>query len=91
MVFREWRPLTREGKQLTALWANFQLPDGEAVINIGHDITAQRMAEDALRESALMLARSEEIAHIGSWKYEVAANRLAWSDESLSHLRSGAA
>ena len=47
-IFREWHPLTKDGKELAVLWANFLLPDG-TVINIGHDITDRRKAEEALR------------------------------------------
>ena len=43
--FREWHPHTKEGKVLTILWANFKLYDG-TVINIGHDITQRKKAEE---------------------------------------------
>ncbi len=38
-------------------------------------------AEVALRENVELLARSQQIAHLGSWKLDVPANRLHWSDE----------
>ncbi len=34
-----------------------------------------------LHESEALLARSQQIAHIGSWKLDLSANQLAWSDE----------
>lgn len=43
-IFREWHPVTKEGEELTVLWANFQLPGGE-VINVGHDISDRRRLE----------------------------------------------
>jgi PAS domain S-box-containing protein len=45
--FKEWHPMTREGKVLTVLWANFLLPEG-SIINIGHDITERKHYEDVL-------------------------------------------
>jgi len=47
------------------------------------DITQRKKAEEALRESEKRHERSQEIAHLGSWELEVAANRLTWSDETF--------
>ena len=49
-VFRERRPMTKDGSELLMLWADFRLPD-ETVISMGYDITENRKAEEALRES----------------------------------------
>lgn len=46
-VFREWRPLAKNGTERVTLWANFQLPDG-TVINLGQDITERKRAEEKL-------------------------------------------
>jgi PAS domain S-box-containing protein len=48
--FREWSPLTKNGKKLSSLWANFRISD-EFVINIGIDITKRKETEEALRNS----------------------------------------
>ena len=37
--------------------------------------------EEALRESEKLLARSQEIAHLGTWKLDLSTNDLTWSDE----------
>ena len=44
------------------------------------DQTAERSAQEALRESAANLRRAQEIAHIGSWTYDL-TSRITWSDE----------
>ena len=44
-------------------------------------ITARKLAEAALQESEALLSRSQAIGHIGSWEFDVVANRLTWSDE----------
>ena len=41
----------------------------------------RREAEAALRRNQAMLARTENIAHIGSWEWDVAKETMAWSDE----------
>jgi two-component system, cell cycle sensor histidine kinase and response regulator CckA len=44
--------------------------------------TQQEQVEQALRESEALLARSQRIARVGSWQYDVPADRLDWSDET---------
>ena len=39
-------------------------------IGICQDITERKLADAALRQSQAMLARTERIAHIGSWEWE---------------------
>ncbi len=38
--------------------------------------------EKELSESQEMLKRSQEIAHVGSWDYDIAINRITWSEET---------
>ena len=61
-------PLSRDGRVV-------------AIFGIGRDVTARKRAAEALRKKELLLARAERIAHIGSWEWEVAADRLTASDE----------
>ncbi|PSJ47459.1 PAS domain S-box protein [Zobellella endophytica] len=49
--FREWQPLTRQGRPLPSLWANIALPNGELVC-IGHDLSEQKRAETQLQLAA---------------------------------------
>ncbi len=45
------------------------------------DVTEQRRAERALRQSEHMLARTESIAHVGSWEWDIEGGRIVWSNE----------
>jgi PAS domain S-box-containing protein len=52
-----------------------------ALLGIHTDITERKRAEDALRESRDQMARTQEMAHLGSWELDLAKDELAWSDE----------
>lgn len=46
------------------------------------DLTESKLAEMALKESEIMLASSQQIAHVGSWKLDLLTNQLTWSAET---------
>ncbi len=60
-------------------------PRGAVVTH--QNITARRLARDQLGESERMLSKSQEMAHVGSWKLDVddpsdlGRGALQWSDE----------
>ena len=45
------------------------------------DITERKRAEQKLCESEALLARSQQVAHIGSWQLEVSKQEMIWSEE----------
>jgi PAS domain S-box-containing protein len=51
------------------------------VIGSGVDITSRKQAEMELAASRTRLAEAQRVAHIGSWEWSVADNRVIWSDE----------
>ena len=38
-------------------------------------------AEEAVRRSQARLAQAQEVAHIGSWEWDIATNTVTWSEE----------
>ncbi|HEY9837336.1 MAG TPA: PAS domain-containing protein, partial [Vampirovibrionales bacterium] len=46
------------------------------------DITAFKQTLNALQASETRLAKSQAIAHVGSWEWDLATNRIIWSDEN---------
>ncbi|MEW6584639.1 MAG: PAS domain S-box protein [Nitrospirota bacterium] len=50
-------------------------------LELQHEITERKQAEELLRESEQRLARAQEIAHLGSWELDLVKNELTWSDE----------
>jgi two-component system, cell cycle sensor histidine kinase and response regulator CckA len=45
------------------------------------DITGRKQVENDLRTSETRLAEAQRIAHIGSWDWDISADKLFWSDE----------
>ena len=58
-------------------------PDGsvKAVAVSLRDVTEFRQVEESLKRSRGMLARTEGVAHIGSWEWEIATDTVTWSEE----------
>lgn len=45
------------------------------------EMAQRREVEAALRRSESDLAEAQRIAHVGSWRFDIAENRATWSDE----------
>ncbi len=59
-------------------------PKGQTIwglLGISTDITERKRAEEAVLRNQTMLSRTEGIAHIGSWEWELATDTVTWSDE----------
>lgn len=50
---------------------------------IVRDITDRKRAEKALSERELLLRETQKLAHVGGWEWEIAADKLYWSDEQF--------
>ncbi|MFN2358603.1 MAG: PAS domain S-box protein [Desulfotignum sp.] len=61
----------------------FDKQSGEFIGTMGvvTDITDRKQAEDALNRKHTMLARTEAVAHVGSWEWEVEGDKVTWSEE----------
>jgi PAS domain S-box-containing protein len=64
----------------------------ECILGICEDVTAQKLAELALRHSEERLRLAQRAANAGVWDWDIANRRLYWSDEAfqLFGLRPGA-
>ena len=51
------------------------------IIGTHTDITKRKLAEAEVAEKKVLLEESQRLAHIGSWKFDLVANELSWSDE----------
>ena len=57
--------------------------DGQGACLFGtfQDVTEQHEMEEALRMSEIRLNQTQRIAKVGGWEYDVAAERLWWTEE----------
>lgn len=51
------------------------------IIGTLQDVTEERHAERELRRREQQLLEAQEIAHLGSWEWEVESDEVTWSDE----------
>ena len=54
-------------------------PDGLTICFL--DITERKQIEEALYHSQNVLAEAQQVAHVGSWEWDVVADTVAWSAE----------
>ncbi len=55
--------------------------DFQQTHSIFHDITERKKVEEALNREHRMLARTEAVAHVGSWEWEAEGDKVTWSEE----------
>lgn len=62
------------------------VPDAERrpvkVIGVSLDISERRRAEAALRRNEALLAKAQELAHLGGWYWNLQTDDCAWTDEA---------
>ncbi|MHB8111609.1 MAG: hybrid sensor histidine kinase/response regulator [Syntrophorhabdaceae bacterium] len=80
----EYTGRTKTGRIVKVLFsADIVTIQGKDYIIIsGMDITDRKRAEEKLKESEAMLARAQEMAHIGHWERDLLSQKSRWSDET---------
>ena len=82
-------PLTIHNGKLTPVLYNASVYRDRAgevrgVFAAARDITAQRQAEAQIARTTDLLNLTQEISKTGGWEYDVASDRLTWTDEVYS-------
>lgn len=75
----------RDGQKRLLAWRcrSLKNDNGEVIgaLSSAQDITEQRQAEHALLESERNLQAAQRIGEMGSWEWDIADNKLTWTDE----------
>lgn len=67
------------------LWVEETFVNGKRLYTgVIHDLTQEKATLEALKRSEKSLARSQRIAHLGSWEWDIPNNKFYWSDETVS-------
>lgn len=77
-----------DGSYKTISWTGAYSSRTGLLYGVGRDVTEQLSArlrtaqiQQKLRESEANLAKAQQIAEIGSWSWDVSANKITWSDQ----------
>ena len=74
-----------DGKRKTILNSATPIfdPEGEitGAIVVNQDVTQMRRDQKALKDNEAFLDRSQRVASVGSWEWNVATNQVIWSKE----------
>jgi PAS domain S-box-containing protein len=57
--------------------------DGVLAMAAIRDITERKRTEEQLKRSEGRLAEAQQVAHVGSWEWDVVNNMAVWSDEQF--------
>ena len=82
-AFFEWQHQRRDGTVFptTILLSRFQLGGQTVIQAAARDITDQKAALAALRESQALLEEVGRIAQVGGWEFDVASGAVKWTSE----------
>ncbi|AFV25180.1 putative Histidine kinase [Methanolobus psychrophilus R15] len=81
--------ICKDGRRVWISWSNNPIYDSEGLViemfSVGTDITAQKLAEEALRQTTDRLMLATRAGGVGIWDYDIVNNYLFW-DEQMFRL-----
>jgi PAS domain S-box-containing protein len=72
----------KDGSYRLIEWRSY--PYGQLIYAAARDITESHETRMRLKESEALLAEAERIAQLGSWRWDVASDRITWSQELIN-------
>ena len=68
--------------KLEALKENIEQVVAERTAELTRENAERRQAEEGLKKSQMQLAQAQQIAHVGSWEWDIVEDKVTWSDET---------
>ncbi len=68
--------------RLESLKEGIEQTVAERTADLTRENIERRQAETHLRSSQAQLAQAQQIAHLGSWEWDLAENKVTWSEET---------
>jgi PAS domain S-box-containing protein len=62
-------------------WNTIEYAGREAGLVFVNDVTERLRAEEVLKRSERQLQEAQQVAHLGSWDWDIPTNTVTWSDE----------
>jgi len=62
--------------------SSFMLNGRKVIFGVIRDITDRSQAEQELEKQRYYLAKAQEMGEIGTWEFDVRANKLVWTEET---------
>jgi diguanylate cyclase (GGDEF)-like protein/PAS domain S-box-containing protein len=78
-----WRHVKADGSMIWVSVASHPIMWGgrQARLVLSRDITRQLLDEEEIGRSRKQYAEAQQLAHLGSWDWDIPAGALSWSDE----------
>ncbi len=78
----EMRNTAERQARLEMLSDGFERKVTERTADLTRENLERRQVEQHLKESEARLARAQQIAHLGSWEWDIVENKVTWSEET---------
>ncbi len=78
----EMQNVAERQARLEALNETIERTVAERTAELTREIAERRQAEIELKKSQVQLAQAQQIAHIGSWEWDLVTDKVSWSEET---------
>src|SRR6266550_3051382 len=82
----QYLALKKDGSMLRVSFSGTLIHDNQGnpqeIICVLHDITPHLSELEQVREAQRQLSEAQQIAHFGSWEWDIPTNKLHWTDVS---------
>ncbi len=78
-----WTHRRKDGAliEVEIAWSPINFLGREAYLTLVDDVKERRQAEAKLMKSEAQLREAQQVAHLGSWEWDIPTNTVTWSDE----------